>query len=289
MKHTHIPKFFIGLTVLFAALLVLGDHQTAIGQTSNPPTQKYLSGFAWSSNIGWISLQGSSYGVNLSPAGELSGFAWSSNIGWISFNKADLSSCPSGACTATIDLNSRKVDGWARVCSGTLSKDCKGAARTDGWDGWIHLSGTNHPSPYAAGNGGVTYVPSTTKLSGFAWGSEVVGWIDFSGVSIVSNPPVIVETDETDETKAPVIASFKMIPNTVKKGQSCQMNWEVENADNCTITGPGYLEDDASLPTGSDYTLPITAASRYTMTCSNAAGTVSKEAICRVNVDVLED
>lgn len=295
MKHTHIPKFFVSLTVLFASLLLIGDYQTAIGQSaaSNAPSvQKYLTGFAWSSNVGWISLRGSLYGVELSPAGELSGYAWASNLGWISFNKSDTSSCPSGngACNATVNITSGKVDGWARVCSGTVSKDCKGASRTDGWDGWIHLAGTNHQSPDNSGKGGVTYKPSTTKLDGYAWGSDVVGWIDFSGVSVVENKPFIVEEDIEEAAEPPVIAIFKMDPNTVNKNQSCTMNWEVENADSCTIVGPGYTEDyDVSLPTGSDKTAPITASTRYSLRCSNSKGAVSKDAICRINVTLKED
>lgn len=46
-----------------------------------------LSGYAWSSNIGWIKFSGPTYGVNMDDAtGNLSGYAWSSNIGWVRFN-----------------------------------------------------------------------------------------------------------------------------------------------------------------------------------------------------------
>src|SRR3989344_3175772 len=63
-----------------------------------------VSGFVWSENIGWISLNSTrdgsatSYGVNISPmtgTGIFSGYAWSENIGWISFNQGQLTGCPS--------------------------------------------------------------------------------------------------------------------------------------------------------------------------------------------------
>ncbi len=293
MKHTHIPKIFFGIVTIFALLLVLGDQQTALGQTSStaPTSQQYLTGFAWSSNIGWISARGTNYGIELSPTGALSGYAWASNLGWISFNAADVASCPSGACAPTVNQQTGAVDGWARACSGTRSKDCKGADRTDGWEGWIHLSGNNHSSPNIGGTGGVTYLPSTGNLKGYAWGGEVVGWINFNGVSVVNNKPIVdLEEYGDDDVTPPVISLFRMNPNTANKGQSCTMVWEVENADDCTITGAGYTaEYDVDLPSGTDKTAAIQSSQIYNLTCSNSAGSVSKTAACRLNPQTQED
>ncbi|MEI6479170.1 MAG: hypothetical protein WCO18_02650, partial [bacterium] len=47
-------------------------------------------------------------------------------------------------------------------------------SRLDGWDGWISLSGSNY---------GVTYASTTGYFSGFAWGSDVLGWISFNNSS----------------------------------------------------------------------------------------------------------
>ena len=55
-----------------------------------------------------------------------------------------------------------------------------------GWDGWIELSGANHATGDTTGNGGVTLNTSTNQFSGYAWGSDVVGWVDMSGVRIGS-------------------------------------------------------------------------------------------------------
>ena len=45
-----------------------------------------------------------------------------------------------------------------------------------GWDGWISLSGTTN----TGGSYGPVFIPSTKKFSGYAWGDEVVGWVDLS-------------------------------------------------------------------------------------------------------------
>ncbi|MES3005950.1 MAG: hypothetical protein V4664_03320 [Patescibacteria group bacterium] len=298
MKHTHVPKIFIGVTFLFAVLLFIGDRPVAFGQSGSGTSTKYLTGFAWSSNIGWISVRGSNYSVQVSPTGALSGYSWSPNIGWVSFNPADVSSCPSGngPCSPNIDLLTGAITGWARACSGTQTGNCSGAERTDGWAGWIHLSGSNHASPQTDGNGGLTYYPATSRLKGYAWGSDVVGWINFNGVTVITNNDPIVDPEEygpEDDSSSglpPVISLFKMIPNTVQKDQSCTMNWEVVEAEDCTISGQGYTEAyDVSLPTGSDLTAPITSAQSYTLTCSNAAGSSSKTAACRLNPSSIED
>ena len=144
-------------------------------------TSHNMSGWAWSSNIGWISFNctnvlgscdQSNYGVNKNPDGTLTGHAWSSNIGWISFNRADTGNPPSGSGTtdpgngsgAMAKVTGSKLTGWARALS-----------NGDGWDGWISLSGTNY---------GVIFNNSSSSFGSYAWGDEVVGWVDFSLVIV---------------------------------------------------------------------------------------------------------
>ena len=138
-----------------------------------------LSGYAWSSNIGWISFN-SADGATIQLAtttttGTFSGYAWSSNIGWIQFGGL-AGSTVGGQTTsdATVDLSTGQVSGWARAVSAV--------GRTDGWDGWIELSGANHLSPDQSGNGGVTLDTSNGAFKGYAWGSDVVGWVSWAGV-----------------------------------------------------------------------------------------------------------
>ncbi len=59
-----------------------------------------LSGFIWGENVGWINVgdgtpasppfyanaNGTDFGVNIAPAGDLHGYAWGENVGWINFD-----------------------------------------------------------------------------------------------------------------------------------------------------------------------------------------------------------
>ncbi len=130
--------------ILFLAGLIicgfLGTSQIFAGTANN------VSGWAWSSNIGWISFNCTNrgtcatvnYGVNIArdpgnPAiGNFSGYAWSANIGWIHFAPAG----PYPAAphhSARVDLATGIVSGWARAL-----------AHDGGWAGWIKLRGTNY-------------------------------------------------------------------------------------------------------------------------------------------------
>lgn len=157
------------LTLAFLAMLILPQVAEA-GSSDN------LSGWAWSSTIGWVSFNsttggGANHGVNVSASGAMSGYAWSPNVGWISFNSSDLSGCPSGSCQASFDKQTGAVSGWARALAGAGS-----SIQTGGWGGWIQLSG----SSYAV-------TASGCQWSGYAWGggpsldSGVIGWLSFSG------------------------------------------------------------------------------------------------------------
>ncbi len=112
-----------------------------------------LTGWAWSDNIGWIQFNPAFGGVFINDAtGAFSGYAWSDNIGWIDFNGVNL------------NLTTGAVTGWADAV----------AADGNGWDGRISMSGT---SP----NYEVSMNLSTGNFSGWAWGSDVVGWVSFNG------------------------------------------------------------------------------------------------------------
>src|SRR3990167_11334805 len=114
-----------------------------------------LSGWAWSETIGWIHFNDTSYGVNVAANGAITGYAWSENIGWINFAGANFNKA-TGKVTGTISA-------------------IAGAGRIDGWDGTIKLSGTaSDSSSYGVSVSGCDW-------NGYAWGSDVVGWIHFKG------------------------------------------------------------------------------------------------------------
>jgi len=153
----------VSLSLVLSFSLMATSSKVNAGMDST--TANDVGGYAWSDNIGWISFScvdtnscsTVQYGVDMNTTtGALSGYAWSDNIGWIDFSGA------------SVDLTSGKVIGWAQVLSGS--------GRTDGWDGKISLSTQTGDSV----SYGVTYNKTTQQFSGFAWGSDVVGWISFN-------------------------------------------------------------------------------------------------------------
>lgn len=167
-------------------------------------------GFAWSDNIGWINfnplVSPPLYGVKIDPnTGEISGNAWSDNIGWISFDRNRTGPPPdipyNGDINyiARLNLADNKIRGWARAleackdnnwnaangnCLSPLSGDKSG-----NWDGWIKFDGPGY---------GVSLDPDTGRLTGFAWGSENVGWIKFAPDLISAELRNDINEGETD-------------------------------------------------------------------------------------------
>src|SRR3989344_6003814 len=96
--HT-IPALAVLGTLAIIALLFLPLSPTSapLSVTEAADDDKPLTGYAWSSNIGWISFRGTAkngfpYGVVLEDDKDLTGYAWSSNIGWVKFGGN--SGCP---------------------------------------------------------------------------------------------------------------------------------------------------------------------------------------------------
>ncbi|MEI6596819.1 MAG: hypothetical protein WCL13_01230 [bacterium] len=148
-------------------------------RTSSASSINNITGWGWSSNIGWISFNctndspacaDSSYGVSVNlQTGDFSGYAWNSNVGWIDFDPTmDLVTYPGcgypeAPCNATKYIPSTgAVTGWAKILN-------------MGDDGWIKLSGS--------WSNGVT-INSSGVFSGWAWNanndSSGIGWISFN-------------------------------------------------------------------------------------------------------------
>lgn len=152
------------------------------------------------------------FGVKVAPTGAmraLTGYAWSSNIGWITFNTAPytvynpttdgatmLDHCPPSGDTdpgescgayvlwGTNGGSAVPLKGWARACSVYIS-GCSGTIKpsysTGAWDGWISLGDDNINDGAVYG---VTMNTASGVLTGYAWGSAVVGWINLSDVKV---------------------------------------------------------------------------------------------------------
>lgn len=117
----------IAATLSLTVFLVLGFTLMTPQQEVRASTQAHsLSGFAWSSTIGWVSMSCANFGTcgqsNYSvyatgPDGALAGYAWSPSVGWISFNPSDTAGCPSGECAPRLNRENGQVTGWARAVS----------------------------------------------------------------------------------------------------------------------------------------------------------------------------
>ena len=136
----------------------------------------YLQGWAWGSDVvGWLGFKGPGsvdYGVNIDEATDkLSGHVWSENIGWVSFDRDETGTPPSDdpcvdeSCLARLKLDNYQLDGWMRALN-----------YGDGWDGWISLNKkTGDSFDYE-----VVFNPDSKEFEGWAYGSDVLGWISFN-------------------------------------------------------------------------------------------------------------
>lgn len=174
-------KLFL-ILVLFISFLTAGAKVQAAAD---------VTGWGWSDGTGWISFNcantnscaTSNYKVTFSTTtttGTFSGYAWSDGIGWISFGAGD-GTHPN----ISTDLSTGAVTGWARALAGV--------GRTDGWDGWISMSGVNYETgpAYVSGNRGITFDTATGIFKGYAWGDTNVGWLTFNpsvGIPVTCAP-----------------------------------------------------------------------------------------------------
>ena len=192
----------VALGIGYAAYVI--NPKSVTGPNAEAGTTDNISGWAWANTpqssgspqgglnqgIGWISMNSTtdgssySYGVNVDQSlrgntppgiGNFSGRAWGSNIGWITFNLNETSgNIGTSYCVskylrnqAQVDWYTGKVSGWARALSGSTV--------AGGWDGCILLSDDSPTSTWAGQ--GVTI--NNNEFSGWAWGSNTLGWIDF--------------------------------------------------------------------------------------------------------------
>jgi len=132
----------------------------------------------------------SNYGVDIDPVtGNFSGYAWSSNISWISFNRSDTGAPPaepyqgeSETIIANYDSVTENITGWAKILA-------------LGDDGWINFNNPYEgelplefpldlPIDFDEINFGVSIASSTSEFSGWAWNGGAddagIGWISFN-------------------------------------------------------------------------------------------------------------
>lgn len=233
-----------------------------------------MNGKALSATVGDINLSGVNF--LLSAPGTGSGRATNTVIGDISFNNSEVSSsyydpvsnttigCPTMGpnCGPYIDWQgdgSGLMRGYARACSVFVS-GCSGALKSDtargGWDGFINLNG-------------VTVEAVTGKVSGMAWGSEVIGWVDFSGgngstyISIPPPPVNVPPNVDAGSDQNIGTASFASLSGSASDpdGSISSTIWTIiSNPGSASIGSPSSLATSITgLSTAGVYTFRLTA------------------------------
>lgn len=310
----HIPTVFLLLLLAFIVMPPVTSAQIA----SNVP----LSGYAWSSTIGWINFSGSNYGVEIQTDGTLVGYAWSEHIGWIKFG--NLSSFPSGGGNAAIDFATGEITGWARACAGTASGDCSTMNDyPDGWDGWISLSCETTGSCAADNSYGIA--ASTGDVTGYAWGAEVVGWVSFAGpgYGVTYGTPCSTELQCSDLTtvslqnewceSTPVntctggdicisgsctpsaaTGDVDINPGLVRQGERVEVQWSSSDAAECTLeqqNAAGNAYQSWTGVSGDETSNPVNQFTVFSLQCNLVAGAPLQEIAStsvRINPNLFE-
>lgn len=188
----------IVILIVVSALLFFVPATQTSAQAGIPTAGVDLDGYAWSSTIGWVSMNcltggatgnnicaTSNYKVTLNSSGTLTGYAWSSNIGWVRFG--GLIGFPvfagTEAANARVTGNyatNLTFEGWARACAGTLNGDCvsmDNSTTSGGWDGWTSLRQTTGTLSHS-----IVMTSAGGTADSYAWGSTVIGWLNFDQV-----------------------------------------------------------------------------------------------------------
>ncbi len=297
------PLKFSFIFAFFIFISIFSFTKTASAKTSD----HVLHGYAWSDNVGWVSLNCADRGGSVctdSPysvvidygTGQMSGYAWSSNVGWISFNASDVSGCPTknnynNSCTPTAILSSTagnppfpQILGWAKALS-----------NNSGWDGYISLScyntntcGTNNYSVQLPNDGTTAIGATGGSITGNAWGSTVVGWLDFTNVTVTPGSSELTLTASVNGSNVTAVS---------KSGDTIRLTWSTPT--NTVYTGC-TASNDASEPTWVNGVTPPSSSSptayteykdnvnvpnnptTYTIACTSA----SKTDTASVKIDI---
>lgn len=259
MKNRVDIKIFLTLTFLFLPFFAQAS------------TSDNIVGYAWSDTIGWISFNCtnnntcaiSNYGVNKNGDNTLTGYAWSDNIGWIKFG--NLSGFPNGNGTQAqnANVNGNNLKGWAKAIG----------ADGNGWDGWIALSGAG-PS--------YNVTLSGSAFGGYAWGSDVLGWVSFdasgaNGVRISGSATIDAQSEGQS------IANSASVPY----GTVATWVWTITNLPGATCSvsktssgGTSFATISNITSSGSTATQGLTNANYdFNITCTSGGNTVASSTV----------
>lgn len=276
MEYVLKPRGLAFSLLLGALLLVLaGSAWFSAPQTTSAATSGTFAGYAWSENIGWIDMSGLTLDY---ASGNITGYAWSENIGWVKFG--GLSSFPSAPWySAKINAAGDQLLGWARACAGTASGDCSSmTSRTDGWDGWILLNGVTIT--------GGSFDKCDTGYPSCAWGSDVVGWIDFSKVTIPAQATYTLTVNKLGAAGSVtgsvgttnISCSAANCLYTLNEGDYGSLNANIAGGSTDFVWSGGLCSGTSNPCSVPALTAPKTVTATFNITASPPAGCLSTSA-----------
>ena len=124
-----------------------------------------LSGYGWNETAGWISFNPSNGGVSINSSGEFSGYGWGENIGWIVFNCSTTSSCGTVDYKVKTDWRPRSA---RPACNNSSDDDSDGATDYPSDTGCTSLEDENETNPVSFGGQMVRSVSYGTGSEGSA-------------------------------------------------------------------------------------------------------------------------
>jgi hypothetical protein len=144
-----------------------------------------VTGYVWSGNTGWISLNcnaGGSfdYGLNIdfeagSPTEQVTGYAWSQNLGWLYFEPVG----PYPSLPNHSALFTRNEGGDPLTSAGTITGWAKWVSLGD--DGWMKLG----PIDISSTDYGI-YIGADRLFTGWSWNAGTAdlgdGWVRWDSV-----------------------------------------------------------------------------------------------------------
>lgn len=149
--------------------------------------------------LGYINMKGSNYAVTLNPTtGAFGGYGWSEFGGYVEFAPVGLAGASIVPSCLNIKTNECPVSGYIRYVSYT-------DPQSGGWDGQVKMSDPSWTNGVKLGK----EIAGVRAMSGYAWGGDVVGWVDFSGVKVLikdlcTNMPGVQNPVPEGYTKDPV-------------------------------------------------------------------------------------
>jgi hypothetical protein len=228
----------------------------------------------------------SSWGVRVNPDetspqhGYFSGEAWSNNYGWMTFDPAVVSKCwqanpgETANDVAHILFPSGKIVGWAKFVNGDDFNN-------DDYTGCVSFSGIDYSAS-------VDF--TTGAIEGWAWGSNVIGWISFQNPECPFCDPTIVLDDVVDIT-------FWADSYSVPAGGGTTLHWAAQNTPAASVIScPNYGNTNnynhwrssffnispanvgtinvsqGNLPTGMHPISGINSTTTYDLTCKDSNG-----------------